>query len=275
MIYDITSSDNAYNWVLEFFDINDNELIEQYILECNSDYDVFIDKQLEKVKQWDLETTDFAVIHVTSSDNECEDIKQNGIINLQEVLSKDTKLKKIFSEYGIQFDINEKLMIIGDKKYNVDYDYYKNICDSHEIEHYKNLKKISRRLYFDAQINGFFFSNDVKRYGTCIHEKPEFMECFHNFLDNISDMERKWKETSCGYKIKYKSKFNEFAWYSFYDYEYSFYDDGENNRLQLKKKLIKYALDICYSKSISDIVAYMKLETQIKNEQILECIKID
>ena len=88
-------------------------------------------------------------------------------------------------------------------------------------------------------------------------------------------MEREWKSSCVGYEIKYKARFDEFEWYSFYDNEYGFYDDGENNRLELKKKLLSSALNIAYSECSRDMYAYMKLETEIKNEQILECTRIN
>ena len=57
MIYDVTSADSAYEWVLKLLDISGDELIDKYILEFDSNNDAFIESQLKKIKIWDIENT--------------------------------------------------------------------------------------------------------------------------------------------------------------------------------------------------------------------------
>lgn len=275
MIYDVTSADSAYEWVLKLLDISGYELIDKYILEFDSNNDAFIESQLKRIKMWDIENTDFVVIHFTTNKDECMNIKQNGIMNLQRVVTEDTEFKRFLSSNRIQFDIDNALMVVGDAKYNVDYDYYKNIPSYPMTEQDKNLKEIARKLYYDPQINGFFYVEDVKRYGSNIHERPEFLYNISQLSAQLKDLEKKWGNTCVGYEIKYKAKFNEFAWYSFYENKDEFYEDMQIDRINLKKELLSNALNIAFSKRSSYWYAYMKLETTIPNEQILKYTKIN
>lgn len=275
IIYDVTSADSAYEWVLKFLDISGDELIDKYILEFDSNNDAFIESQLKKIKIWDIENTNFVVIHVTTNKDECMEIKQSGIMNLQRVVTEDTEFKRFLSSNRIQFDIDNALMVVGDAKYNVDYDYYKNIPSYQMTEQDKNLKEIARKLYYDPQINGFFYVEDVKRYGSNIHERPEFLYNISQLSAQLKNLEKKWGNACVGYEIKYKAKFNEFAWYSFYENKDEFYEDMQIDRINLKKELLSNALNIAFSKMSSYGYEYMKLETTIPNEQILKHTKIN
>lgn len=274
MIYDITSVKNACDFIEKFFCMDAKSLKESFGDNYEENKDEFIESQIDNLINWDIINTEFAIIHVTSNKDNCEEIKEKGIVNLQRALTEDTELYRFLQCYDIKFNIENATMTVGDDQYNINYDYYRNLNRYGLEKEKKKLKDISRKIYSDYQINGFLFTEDVKRYGTYIHERPEFIYNIDNFLMNGDKLSKEWAKAYLGYKIKFKTKIESFKWYSFYENEDDFKEDNENNFTELKKKLISLAMDVSFSEISRDIYVYMNDEVKICGNQFLEYERI-
>lgn len=274
MLYDITSADNAYLFLQMLLNTNGEGIITEFIVECKADVDTFIKKHQSFLQDWNVEDTEFIVIHVTSNSDNCSEIKKQGIMNLQRVLTEDTAFRRFLFQYEIEFDIQKSTMRIGCSSYSVDYEYYKKIKAYDLLPQDKELKEIGRKLYFDPQINGFFYSRDVKDYGTQIHERPEFLSNIACLKKGLLKLEKDWKSICKGYIIKYRAFFDQFASFTFYDHENEDIDDSRNNRMAIKAKLLSIALNVTFNRSVSQEFAYMKRNVTIPPSQIIECSEI-
>ena len=48
--YDVTNPDAAYEWVDSILDIKQGGLIEDYVLQCSSDFEKFFEEHIDKIK---------------------------------------------------------------------------------------------------------------------------------------------------------------------------------------------------------------------------------
>ncbi len=274
MMFDITTPDLTYEWLQEILGITGEDIIDDYILKCHKDLDCFIDRHLDTIKAIDINNIEFAVCHVTSNSNQCAEIKRHGIRNLQKVLAEPSELNLFLDSLGFKFDIQNKRMISEDKVYNIDYESYKNRKEALTFQEEK-LKNIARKIYFDHQVNGFFFSRDIFKYGTGIDKRPEFLLTLSSLNSPFDYLGDKWSESRKGYVIKYKAKLSQFEHYTFYHDANDYLDDSQMEWMQLKKWMFSYAIDCSFSNLYSDIYAYMKPVVDILPEQIIEYIPIE
>lgn len=265
--YDITTPDTAYNWIYDTLQINQGMFLESYLLKCNKDIDLFCKMYAKKIEKLDIENLEIVAFQVTSNSDNCESVKKHGIRNLQWVLSNDTEMNKLIQKNGISFDLEQKAMYIDSKKYDVDYDKYKGkfLIEGDELE------SIAHKLFYDFQINAFLFCKDIGKYSV-IYNTPEFLYTLAQFSQKARLIEDIWKEQSDTYVVKYKAKIDDFAWFTFYDKEESFYDDQIKNYWCLKNKLIMLAIDGMNGELSENVFAYMNQNTVILPQNILEII---
>lgn len=274
MIFDFSTPDLAYEWLLEILSISGEELIDSYILKCNKNLDSFIEKHLDAIQGIDINSMDFIVFHVTSNSNQCSEIKKHGIKNLQKVLVEPSELSLFLDNQGIKFDVDSKKIYFSDKIYNIDYETYKNQKESLTFQE-KRLKNIARKIYFDHQINGFFFSEDIFNYGTGIDKSPEFLLTLSALNSTSNYLGDQWSKTRKGYVIKFKAKLNQFENYTFYDNVNDYLNDSQSDWEKLKRWMISHAIDCSFSELYTDVYAYMKPLTDVFPEQIIECVPVE
>ena len=180
----------------------------------------------------------------------------------------------MLSKRGIQFDIANKILYVDGRGFDIDYDKYRRENDLTQKEEY--LREVGRKIYFDPQINGFFAVDNVYRYGTNIHLRPEFLMNIVNLFPELKDVEKLWCEKSKGYIISFIADFNKFAWYSFYDNKDEYYKD-EDSKLLLKKWIISRAVSRSFDQRNDGpkIFAYMNIETSIYPDQIINYSEIN
>ena len=90
----------------------------------------------------------------------------------------------------------------------------------------------------------------------------------------MQKLEKDWTNNCKGYIVKYKASFDQFAFFTFYDYEDDDIDDSKNNRMAVKEKLLSRALEVTFDRSVSYKLAYMKRYVTILPLQIIECSEI-
>ena len=269
--YDVTNPDAAYEWVYSILDIKQGGLIEDYVLQCSSDFEKFFEEHIDKIKEIDINKLELVAIHVTSNNDNCLAIRNQGLKNLKVVLSEDTELSRFLLGEQIAFDINQKKMFIQGSEYEIDYQKYLRMGE--KTKQQEELESIARKIYYDYQVNGFFFNKDIFDYGTGIHKHPEFLLTLSALGKEVHSVVDKWDECNEGYVIKYKSQIKDFEYYTFYYSIDEYLKDSKNGWIQLKKLLLSRAIDSCFSNLESEIFAYMKPGI-IEPERIIECIPI-
>jgi len=88
----------AYKFLLDFLGIAGEDFIMDYIMECNKDFETFWRKHFDRLESVDISSLCIMAFHITATQDECTEIKENGLKNLQKVLSEDTQLKSFFSK---------------------------------------------------------------------------------------------------------------------------------------------------------------------------------
>lgn len=269
LIFDISTPDSAFKFIQDFFKISGREFIQEYIIESKSDLDRFWERNYNYIESIDITALKYKVLHVTSNWDDCSEIKSKGLYNLQKVLSEETILSKLLSEHGLHFDIKNKVLYYHGKEFDIDYSKYRGKYGLTRKEEY--LREVARKIYFDPQINGFFAIDNVYQYGTNIHKRPEILMNLVNLFPNLKEVEKLWCDKSKGYIVSFIADFNQFAWFSFYDNEYEYYED-QDSWLKLKEWIISKAISRSFEHGDTgtEIYAYMNIDTIIQPEQILE-----
>lgn len=269
MLFDIRTPDTAYYFLQEFLGITFSDFIHEYIIECNKDFDKFWDKWLDHIETINIDHLEYIVLHVTSNADNCLEIKTNGIKNLQLILSDKTNLSSLLLKHNIQFDVEKRILYANKKIIDIDYEKYRSKFDLSYVE--KKINRVAHKIYYDHQINGFFSNNDVCDYGTSIHQRPEFLYNLIELFPQLREIENEWIERSKGYIVTFRATFDQFAWFSFYENEYNYIDDV-SDKLQLKKWVLSQVINRSFDNndSHSEIIAYMKPETIIIPEQIID-----
>lgn len=303
LIFDITTKENAYKFLYQFLNI-DKETIDCFIKRNPIDYNIskFIGEiesiTENKIKDKSVKDINLVVLHMTTNPDNCEAIKQYGLLNLQQSLTLDTPLKKYLSKFGIEFDIFNKIMFIGTKEFIIkDNDELlikrESALVKINIEKYINedkYKNLNRKIYEDHQINGFFYIDDFKNYGGNVHSRPEILcnisKVFKGENEN-QNIESDWvsNENNKSYIIKFKAPISYFEYHNFYNkYEnYESYRNKEEYELDYKDKdsikywMIEKAFEVVHSNffeqsSNKEIFACMKKEVHIPYSNIIEII---
>lgn len=269
MYYDITNPDASYYWLLDTLKIKRNEFIEIYIIECQNDIEKFYKKYRLIIEQIDIENLEIVAFQVTSSSDECAEIKKYGLHNLQWVLSNRTNLSSFLKKNKISFDIESRLMYICDTVYDIDYEKYNDL----DVISRRNeqLHKIGHKIYYDFQINAFMFCEDVYDYST-ICQAPEFLYTLSSLNEATKDIDMKWRDICKPYVVKFKCKLKDLAYFTFYGNEREYNEDRQNNWSELRRQLITSAVESAFGNRSSEYFAYMKPDAVIAPENILEYV---
>ena len=92
LLYDITNPDASYDRLYSVLNIKKGDLISDYILECNKDFDTFFERHLSEVECMDINQLEIVVFRVTTNGDGCAEIKKNGLRDLRKVLQEKTEL---------------------------------------------------------------------------------------------------------------------------------------------------------------------------------------
>lgn len=264
MIFDITSEVTSIKFLCDFLEI-DSEVVKQYIEKINNDIcvDTFLKKADRYLEDRDVDDLYLSVVHVTTNNDECQTIKEIGLVNLQQALTMNTPLRRYLKKYGIEFDINNNLMCTKDEFHEIRYD-----SSFYETETSNGkLNSVARKIYFDHQINGFFCVQDTKSYGGYVHLRPEIIYDLAQLGSKPYEFEHGWIEVNKAYVVKFNAPLEYFTHYSFYNNIDEFKDDC-TGKMELKKWLVNKALWVVweyynYGEGPSEIMAYLKPEVSI------------
>lgn len=266
--YDITTPDKAYEFLTNL-GFTDQQLVNEFVLECEKDSNEFAERNIAILDTIDIFNVRFIAFHVTASLDNCQEIKDNGIRDLQYVLSHQTKLTRGLELSGIKIDIDNCILYINDNAYNIDYDYYRDQWRKTDLE--KILDFIAHRIYYDFCVNGFFFNDNVADYGTDIHKRPEFIDKLIELSPKVRKLDAFWRAKSTPYKVFFYATVNQIHKFSFDDLPNNFEPYSESELTHIKKWMLRNAIDRAFSNCFDEKYIYIRDNDYIPSEQIIKC----
>lgn len=264
MIYfDISTKTSALKFLSDFSKVHKNSIL-NFVKENTVKIDICIDSTkvnpMSFFDKFDLKKSDLNIenvllcaIHYTSNDDENKSIKKLGLRDLQYTLSHNTPLRNFLKEFNVEFDIENKYMYVNGKKYNIEYKKYEL---SDPVNH------IARKIYYDNQLSCFFNVENIENYSGNVHLRPEFLYNIDELLRS-TNLSREWYNRSKSYEIKFYGKITDFESYSF-----------PNNKESIVEDMIDMALTVIAESACSEKFAYLKPDTVIPFENILQINEI-
>lgn len=271
MLYDISTSDNARSWLCDTLKVTGREIILDYA-KYQNDLDCFNEKYFKEIVDIDIENLEIVAFQVTTSDNECEDIKKNGLRNLKWVLSNDTVMNNFLSKYGIRVDVDNRSLYTAGDTYNIDYDKTKDtdlLTDEEQL-----LQDIGYTVYHDYQINAFLSCKKIFDYSE-VCKAPEFLFRLSELNKDTKEMYINWTNNHEPFVVKFKAKVNDFDYDTFYCNKQEYEDDKNKNWLEMKKKLVILALNVMFDRNSWKIFACMKSDTVITPDNIIDYVRAE
>lgn len=80
-------------------DMTPDEYLTELIIECKNDFEQFWKRNIDKISDVDISNLRIMVFHVVGALDDCKDIRENGLMNLQEVLKHDTVISRKLSNW--------------------------------------------------------------------------------------------------------------------------------------------------------------------------------
>lgn len=245
MDYDLRTCDSAYYFILNFMDMTPDEYLTELIIECENSFERFWERNINRISDVDISDLRIMAFHVVGALDDCKDIRENGLMNLQEVLKRDTVISRTLSNYGIIFDIENRILHCNGKKYDIDYEKYRGRHFLSGLD--EKLDRIAHRVYYDYCVNGFLLNDDVLNYGTSIHERPEFFMTFVELSSKAEELDEYWRNNSKSFVVNFYATVEQVHRFNFeldewrdppYD-DWNELDDG----MKLKKWMLSHAID--------------------------------
>ena len=276
MDYDLRTCQKAYDFIFEFMNMTSDEYIDEFVIECENDFEKFWERNIDRIKKVDISKLHIIAFHVVGTLDNCKEIKEKGLMNLQEVLSNNTLLCRLLKSDGIEFDITKKTMSHNDVIYDIDYDKYRSSLFLTEEE--KKISKVAHRVYYDFCVNGFLCNDNVFDYGTDIHKRPEFLMTLCNLLPEVKKLERCWKNNAKSYRIEFYATIEQIQRFNFGldEFQDPPYEGWEklNDEMKIKKWMLSHAIDRA-SNVLNEDYLYIKDDVIIPRSQILKISKLE
>ncbi|QPQ30957.1 hypothetical protein [Lysinibacillus sp. JNUCC 51] len=203
---DFMDTENLYNNLVGILGISKEE-IDNFIDKYNEKdfYDReritfnFLNEQFNFViPEISISDITISFYHVTTNNNECKEILEHGLRDLQYVCTENTQFKRFINEHGIEIDISNNIIKHNDNVINYipDYKFYSRFENENRPEGHLIFK-----LYKDQIVWGFREFKSLERY-SCIHLYPEFLNNLYNAF-KAPDLLSDWlEENNKAYLIK-------------------------------------------------------------------------
>lgn len=265
--FDVTSSDSAYGFLLDTLGLQPGELIMEYLVECGRDIDLFLERNGHRLDKLDIQDVRFVAFHVTGSLDDCAEIKESGIRNLQYVLSHDTMLSKLLKRGEITFDIENRIMYVGGKSFDIDYEHYRGRRFLAPEE--KCLDSIAHRIYYDFCVDGFWANDNIEGYGTDIHKRPEFILKLIKLSPSAKHLDDFWRSKSTAYKVFFYATAAQIHKFTF-GLEKNDDPYTEDEQAAIRNWMLRMAVDQAFDPGGEHYI-YIRDNEYIPPEQIIRC----
>ena len=271
MYFDLRTCDAAYYFVLDFMNMTPDEYITERIINCGNDFETLWNRNIERIKSVDISGLRLMAFHVVGSLDECREIKEKGLMNLQTVLSEETTLKRLLERAGVTFDIPNKLVRYKGNSYDIDYEKYKGYHLLTGID--EKLDRVAYRVYYDFCVNGFMANDNIFDYGTDIHERPEFLMTLGELFPQVEKVESFWRAKSKSYRVDFYATVGQVHRFNFELDEYRDppYEDwfDLDDDMRLKKWMLSHAIDRAHD-DLDMTILYIKDDVIIPANQIID-----
>ncbi len=269
--FDITTSDTAYSFLLNTLGFYAGDLIMEYHVECGGDLDLFWECNKHRLDNVNIHDVHFIAFHVTASLDDCNEIRRDGLRDLQYVLSHNTMLARLLQRCDIHFDIGNRKMRIGEAEHDIDYDYFREHDLLDRID--ENIESVAHRVFCDCCIDGFFYNDRVEDYGTDIHERPEFMDKLVALSRKAKKLDLWWREKSAPYKVVFYATAEQIHKFTF-DLDKNYEPYSEEEQECIKRWMMIAAVDRAFN-PCGEKYIYIRDGVHIPPEQIIRYEKID
>lgn len=269
--YDITTSNKAFEFLLNELGFCSEDLIMEFHVNCNNDIELFWERNKHHIENIDINQVRFVAFHVTGSLDDCSEINTFGIRNLQYVLSHNTKLSCLLKECGISFNIEKRTMSIGNTIYNIDFDYYCNCRIKSSFD--EKLKSVAHRVFYDFCVDGFMYNDYIESYGTDIHKRPEFIRTLIDLSDEAQKLDAYWKAKSKPYKVVFYATAEQIHKFTFGELNRNNLPYTEYEQNVIKKWMLINAVDRAFE-PCRECFIYIRDDTYIPANQIIRCEKM-
>ncbi len=278
MIYDLTSFECAAKSLKEFIKIVDIRKIFHYVSSNKDNYNYvdFCEYLNIDFDGLDISNIYLKVIHISTNNNQCNDVKKIGLLNLQDTINSENELSIYIKSKGINIDIENETIQYRNHLYNK-LDYLDKSTD-YSIN-FEEVKDTFRKLYKDYQINGFICNEKPVEYGGNIRYRPEILNNLSLMTHNNS-IEQDWvsKCNNMCYSIEFKAHVYDFIWFNYQGDFKSNEEYMDNRNFYIKKWLINSALSVISSSlfydSLPEIYAYLNFNHKVLPNDILTITEI-
>ena len=245
MNYDLRTCDSAYYFLLNFMDMTPDEYITELVIECENNFERFWERNIDRISSIDISDLRIMAFHVVGALDKCKEIRENGLMNLKEVLKRDTVISRALDHYGIFFDIENRILHYNDEKYDIDYEKYRNRHFLSGLD--EKLNTIAHRVYQDYCENGVLLNDDVLNYGTSIHERPEFFMTLVELSSEAEKLDEYWRNHSKSFVVNFYATIEQVHRFNFELDEWKDppYEDWNklDDEMKLKKWMLSHAID--------------------------------
>lgn len=276
MDFDLRTCNSAFDFILDLLQMKSNEYVEELIMNSGNDFEVFWERNIDRIAKVNVHDIKVMAFHVLGSLDQCEEIKKNGLKNLQMVLSENTIFSRLLKKAGIAFDIHEKTVSYNGNLYDIDYEHYSEQHFLTETE--EKLDRIAHRVFYDFCVNGFMMNDDIRAYGTRIHERPEFLMTLAKLFPAAKKVEQFWETKAESYKIDFYATVDQIHRFNFdldewRDPPYEGWDELDDS-MKIKKWMLSHAIDRFNDMLGSEIAIYIKDDVIIPPDQLLAYSKL-
>lgn len=268
MLYDISTQGKARETLHKVTGLSDEFLSKEWLMNKEKAH-VFLAKIKQSVYQWDIQSVEFVVKHVTASCCELKDIYEHGLLYLPDILKYDTFLSQLLKECDFHIDVNSKKLEIAGQKFELEYE--KLTHRSRTEPYHEELLGISRCLYKDY-LSTFLYCKAPYYYGIGLAKHPEFMEYVKKFGSKGLEIVNIWDSRSKGYIITAKVPFTDVHYETFGfapDEDERFILDGEKGYKRCKEYLITIACELAFQGFESNRFLFLKHDTRISRENFI------
>jgi hypothetical protein len=226
-------------------DMTPDEYITELVIECENRFERFWERNIDRISDVDISDLRIIAFHVVGALDECKEIRENGLMNLQEVLKRDTVISRTLGHYGIFFDIENRILHCNGEKYDIDYEKYRSRHFLSGLD--EKLDRIAHRVYYDYCVNGFLLNDDVLDYGTSIHERPEFFMTLVELSPEAERLDEYWRNHSKSFVVNFYATVEQIHRFNFELDEWRDppYEDWNelDDEMKLKKWMLSHAID--------------------------------
>ncbi|MBC5638695.1 hypothetical protein H8S33_18135 [Ornithinibacillus sp. BX22] len=270
--------DSTLKSLLEFLSFNEEDVenIFDFVYLESTDAEDFLESFEIKDEHLFDKDVELVSLHSTTSIDKCKSIKELGIINLQDAVSRKTPLMNFLSEKEIHINVKEKYILYKGNKIEI---FEKtNGFSLTDKEKFRN--RVIHKIYGDFQINGFLCHSNVVSYGGYTRDRPEILFDLAQFLSDPT-IESDWVKNKDKehFIIKFKQPLNNYKYWTFeVEYEDNYYGITKDNlnylpneviEVKVKRWLIQKSLYILRY-GVYELFSYVHPKVNIEPKDIIE-----